>query len=305
MRKLLFLGFALFMIIQTYGQINMNDSTVQVTGFWDKNEKQTYFVTNHSYKVKDSDTLSSDIQQYKVDITIVDSTEHTYTIDWHYYDYEFFTENELLKKLSSLAENLTVTIMTDEYGLLLEVKNWEDIKKMILKATKQIKEEIKDIPNVEKVIKQIEDMYSSKESIEAGAIREIQQFYTYHGGMYKLHDTITATIQVPNLYGGLPFDSEVTLWLDEINAEDNNSIIRMQLLIDSVQIKKVTFDYLTQLAETLDVAGPVWEEFPPIQNETLTASRIHSSGWVLYSVETQIVSAEGFTNIKENIIEIQ
>ncbi len=305
MRQIFSIGFIFLMIIKTYGQINMNDSTVQVIGYWDKNDKQTYIVTNESYKVKDSDTTSRESYKYTVDITIIDSTANSYTIDWFYHDYDIKADNELIKKLSSIVEDMTVTINTDGLGAFKEVKNWKDIRDYIFKATKMLKQETKDIPNFKNVIKQIEDMYSTKESIEAAAIKEIQQFYTFHGGKYKLGEEISTSIKITNLYGGEPFDTKVLLWLDEINTEDNNSIIRMQQIVNSEQLTKTTFDYLTQMSETLKVSGPKWENFPPLINETWTSSRIHNAGWVIYSVVTQKVSAEGLTNVKENIIELQ
>ncbi len=305
MRQLFFLGFVFLMLTTTHGQISMTDSTVQVIGYWDKNEKQTYIVTNQSYKVKNSDTSSRESYKYAVDITIVDSTADSYTIDWFYHDYDIKTDNELIKKLSSIAEDMTVTITTDGLGAFKEVKNWKDIRDFILKGTKMLKKETKDIPNLDKVIKQMEDMYSTKESIEAAAIKEIQQFYTYHGGKYKLGEEITASMKVANLYGGAPFDTEVTLWLDEINTEDNNSIIRMQQIVNSEQLTKTTFDYLTKMSESMKAPGPKWDDFPPLKNETWTSSRIHNAGWVIYSIESQKVSAEDVTNVKENIIELQ
>ena len=39
-------------------------------------------------------------------------------------------------------------------------------------------------------------------------------------------------------------------------------------------------------------------------NENWSASRIHESGWVIYSIETKKVVAEGTTQINERIIEI-
>jgi len=305
MRQLFFIGFAFLVFIKTYGQINMSDSTVQVIGYWNKHDKQTYIVTNENYKVQDSDTISRESYKYVVDITIVDSTADSYTIDWFYHDYDIQAENELIKKLSSIAEDMTVTIITDDLGAFIEVVNWKDIRDYIFKATKLLKKEEKDIPGVEKLIEQMEQMYNSKEAIEASAIKEIQQFYTYHGAKYKLGEEITASMEVSHLYGSEPFDTEVILWLDEINTEDNNSIIRMQQIVNSEQLTKTTFDYLTKMSESMKVPGPKWEEIPPLKNETWTSSRIHNTGWVIYSIETQEVSAEDVINVKENIIELQ
>lgn len=305
MRKFALIGWLLLWIFNASGQINMNDSTVQVIGYWDKNEKQTFNVSHEKYKVKDADTTSREFYKYVVDIKIADSTATSYTVDWSYRDYDIQTNNELVKKLTSVIDDMTVTIKTDELGVFKEVVNWKEVREFILKATKALKEETKNIPNMDKVISQMEGMYSTKESIEAAAINEIRQFYTFHGGKYKLGEENTADLQLANLMGGKPFDAKVTSWLDEINADDNNSILRTIQVVDSEQLTRTTFDYLSKLAEQTKSVLPKWEEFPPLKNEIRTASRVHGSGWIIYSIQTKEVSAEGNTNVEETIIEIQ
>lgn len=305
MRYLLFIGLTLVMGIETFGQINMNDSTAQVIGYWDINEKQSYIVTQEKYKIKNSDTISREFYKYAIDISIVDSTANSYTIDWFYKDYEIKTDNELINKLSTINKDMTIRIKTDELGAFQEVVNWKEIKKYIYKATKMMKKETKNIPNIGKFIRQFEGIYSTKESIEAGAIKEIQQFYTFHGAKYELGEEYNADMKVANLYGGEPFDTKVTVWLDEINPENNNYIIRMQQSVDSIQLTNATFDYLTQMAKTMKVPATKREKTPTITNDTWTASRIHGTGWVIYSIETKETKAEEVTNIEERIIEIQ
>jgi hypothetical protein len=283
----------------------MNDSTVQVIGYWNNMETHSYTVTNDDYKIKGSDTTEREFSKYLVDITIVDSTADSYTIDWFYHDYDIRSANELINKMSSVAEDMTVRIKTNELGVFLEVINWEEIKQFIHKGTSILKEEFKDIPDMDKLIDQMEGMYSSKSSIEGAAIREIQQFYTYHGGKYQLGKEIQAQMKVPNLYGGEPFDSEVLLWIDEINPDDNYSVIRIKQTINSEQLTKTTFDYLTKISSTLNSPAPKWEDFPPLKNETWTESKIHGSGWIIYSDETKEVSADDVVKVENRMIEIK
>ena len=158
---------------------------------------------------------------------------------------------------------------------------------------------------MDKFINQVEVMYSTKQSIELGAVKEMQQYYTFHGGKYELGEEINANMQAANLYGGDPFDMKVTLWLDELNPDNNNFIIRMQQSVDSEQLTNATFDYLVKMSETLKVPAPKKEDIPPMTNDIWIASRIHGSGWIIYSVETKEVKAEGVTNFEERIIEIQ
>jgi hypothetical protein len=306
MKLICFLITALLLSLNASGQININDSTFQAVGYWDKGEKQSYTITNDNYKVEATDTTEQEQWTYSVDITIVDSTADSYTIDWFYHDYTLKAESELLKKLLSVTEDMTVRIRTDEFGSLIEVVNWQDIKNNISQGLSLLKGEFKDVPQMDKVIDQVESMYATKESIESSAIKEIQQFYTYHGGKYKLGQEIVRNLQLPNIYNSnKPFDTELFLSLDEINSEDNNAVIRMKQVVDSSQLTKATFDFIVRTAETMQTSAPKWDDFPTLKNETWVASRIHESGWIIYSVETREVTAEGVNKVQNRIIEIQ
>lgn len=305
MRFTLSFTLTLLTFINASAQINLRDSTVQVIGYWNHHEKQTYLVTHEKVKVNEMDTLSTEYFKYTVDVTIVDSTESTYTIDWYYHDYDLQTDNPVMEKILSLNKDMTIKIKTSEMGAFKEIVNWKEIRDCIYKATGILKQETLTIPNMDKLIGQIENIYYSKETIEASAINEIQQFYTYHGGKYKLNEEINAGMKVMNQYGGEPFDTDVTFWLDEINETDNTSVLRMYQSVDPNQLTRATYRYLVFLSEALKIPGPKWEDIPPLSHEAWTASRIHSSGWPVYSVETRNISAEGIVNTEETIIEIQ
>lgn len=305
MKRIQIFGLFILLSVKIFGQINMTDSTAQVIGYWDKNEKQSYIVTQEKYKIKDSDTTSRDFYKYAVDITIVDSTANSYIIDWFYKDYEIQSENALIQKLASVTNDMNVRVRTNELGVFQEVINWKDVRDYILKGTRLLKKETKDIPNMDDFIEQLEGMYSTKESIELGAVKEMQQFYTFHGAKYEYGNEYNADMKVASLYGGEPFDTKMTVWLDELNPDDNNFIIRMNQTVNTEQLTNATFDYLVKMAETLKVPAPKREDIPEVSNDTYTASRIHGSGWIIYSIETKETKAEDQTNIEERVIEIK
>lgn len=304
MRKFGILGCLLFFFLNLVGQINANDSSVQVIGYWEKGEKQSYVITTEKYKIKNNDTTSRNFLKYNVDIQIIDSTADSYTIDWLYKNYEYRTENPIMKKLSSLMEDMIITIKTNKLGVFQEVENWQEIKNYILKSTKMLSSELKNVPEIDKVIANIESLYNTKEAIEASAIREIQQFHTYHGAKYKLNEEYKATVKVLNIYGGEPFDSNINVWLDEYNSEENNYVIRMSQSVDSKQLLDASVDYITKMAKTMGSPAPDTSRLTSLENTTNTASRIHGSGWVIYSIETKEVKSDGNTTVEETIIEL-
>lgn len=300
----------LFLLLTTLeivtAQINNTDSTAQVIGYWDNHEKQSYKVDYIKYKVKNQQDTTDRVKiSYNVDITITDSTSNSYKIEWHYKNYQIDTNLELLKKISAIADDIKVVIKTDEMGAFTDLVNYKEVQDYIKKSTKKLKAEFKDIPKIEDIIKEIEKNYSSKEAIKALAIKDIHQFYSFHGAKYKLNEELNTTLKQENLLGGDPFDTEVTVIMDEINPDDNNVVIRMWQTVDPEQLTEATFNYMAKLSSEMKLPAPKREDIKNLRNETRLGSRIHaSSGWVIYSIETKEISAEGVTNVEERIIEI-
>lgn len=82
MKKIiLFFSLIFCFSIDIFGQINMQDSSVQVVGYWNKNETQSYTITDEKYKVQNGDTTAREFYKFDVDITIIDSTADSYTIE--------------------------------------------------------------------------------------------------------------------------------------------------------------------------------------------------------------------------------
>ncbi len=309
MKQLYLLAFTLLLMLRVSGQINMSDSTMRVYGYWNLNDKQTYQVMQSKYKIDTSDstawdTTSTDIVKYKVDITITDSTANSYTIDWFYHDYEFTPTGDFYDRLKTITNEQTITIKTNELGTFLEVVNWKDVRDNIKNVVKKLSKEMKDVPQIDNVMKQVEGMFSSKESIEAAAIDEIQLFYTYHGGWYKLDSLLEIQTKVPNLYGGEPFDAEISALLDSIDTTNWVSTFRMRLSVDPEQLINATFAYLSDMAATMKIPGPTMKEMPKLKHETWTYTDVHDSGWIIYTIQSKEVSAEGLLRVEELSLEL-
>jgi len=305
MNKLLIFGTILLLTSTLFGQISVKDSTVQVIGYWEKQETQSYDVSYEKFKIKNKDTISREIMKYEVDIKIIDSTENSYTIEWFYKNYSIDTENELVRKLTSITNDISVKIRTDELGAFIEIVNWEEVRDYLTKVTENLKDELKDVPNYEKIIANVMSIYSTKESIEANAIKDAMQFYHFHGLKYKLGEELEGKLETVNNYGEKPFETDIRFSLDEINEIDGNSILRSNHVINSKELTDATYNYLKKLG-TFGDKFPPRNEFPSLTNETNTASRIHGqSGWIIYSIETKEISSAETTNIEERIIELK
>jgi hypothetical protein len=295
----------LFAKVLLFAQINLKDSTVQTIGYWDKNEKQSYTVTTDKFKLKGADTISKSRIVYDVEITVIDSTANSYTIQWQHRNYRSTSTDKLRKRIDATQQDLKVLIKTNEMGTVEEVLNWQEVRDHIVRTSTLLRKEFSNEPKFEEMMKEVEKLYNSKENIEAIAINDIQQFYMFHGGKYSKSETAEAVIQIPNVFGGKPFDADVVIYLDDINQEDDNYVLRYEQTVDEKQLLTAVTAYITALAKKTGKPVPKDLGIQEMIHQTLVGSRIHDSGWLIYSILTKTVSSEDIVNIEERVIEIK
>ena len=141
-KKALFLMSFFFLFPALKAQINMEDSTVQVIGYWDKNEKQSYLIHEKKVTLESGDTTSFQEYTYNVDIQIVDSTAGSYTVEWKYYNYKYVSGPEELKTILTAYQPTKVLLKTDEMGVLAEVLNSAEISSAMSKWLKNLLKKI-------------------------------------------------------------------------------------------------------------------------------------------------------------------
>jgi hypothetical protein len=305
MKKISLSFLLLFWGLFGYGQINMEDSSVQVITYWDKGDVTSYSITLHKTNIVGEDTTLFETTTYDVDITVLKATDKTYIVQWHYKNMSTNNDNPTVQKLMNMTKNMKVIYKTNELGIFLEVVNWKDIKKYIQKAIQSLGKDMASNPELNKALSQMQATYSTKEAIESVAIKDIQQFHTFHGAKYLLGEVVEGQLQLPNIYGTGAIDADFLAYLDEINEEENNYIMRATQEANKEQLSIAAFEYLTKMSKHLNVPPPQREDINDLTNITETGSRIHGSGWVIYSIQTVTITSENVTHVEERIIEIK
>ncbi len=289
----------------SYCQVNAQDSSMQVVGYWSIGEAQSYMISNERYKVKEGDTTDQELIKYDVDITIRDSTASSYLIEWVYKGYQIEGGSAFTKKMMSICEDIPILLRTDEFGGIQGVENWEQIRDAISRSADVLQNEFKDIPNIDVVVNSLKGLFESKEIIESRAIDEVRQFYSYHGGAYTLGEQLSGAMKVVNLYGGEPFDANMNVVLDEISEEDNYGTFRMSQTIAPDQIADASYEYLVKLMADMDGPKLNRADIPEVENRIVDVTSIHGTGWPLYSVQSKIVQGEGVLRFHQTTIELK
>lgn len=304
--RLLPLGLILFVAIPAFAQINMADSTVQIIGYWDKGEKQSYTITDDKYSIKGNDTTLVSTVSFDVDITVTDSTASTYLMEWVYKNHKIEYEGREINQLFLNRKEKKALVKTNEMGGLLEILNWKeladelnaDYDKALLLTGGDVNKKVSTLG--------IGGHIASEEILRASALKEIALFYAFHGGKYKFGEDVHATMQGPNITGGEPFNVNVTVSVNELNADDGYAVLESSQTVNPEQLKKATLNALTKMAKEMNAAElPTLQDIPEMKNETYTEATIHNYGWPLYIYKSTFVTAQSETEFREMHIELK
>lgn len=297
----------LFLLVSKFAisQINISDSTVQTVAYWNKHETQNYSISTEKYKVNKGDTTVTEILNYDVTITIIDSTSNSYIVEWHYKNYRIQSDNEFMLKLIDKSKDFRLLIKTDEMGKFIEVINWKEYKKYSSDILKAMKKEYKKAPTLVKLLNESQKVFSTKQAIESIGINEVKQYYFFYGLQYKLGEIYEDDVQIHNALSNEPMDVHLTYYLDDINDEDNNYIMRAFRVVDSTQLINSTYNYLAKNMKTAGLPAPNKDKLSSLKNDIETGSRIHDLGWLIYSYQTNRTVLDNTETIEKTIIELQ
>ncbi len=297
--------FLLFLLTTISCQINSEDSSAMVVAYWEKGEVQSYRISTVSVGIMYGDTSYADTTVVSVDVSVLEASRRGYILNWFYHDFEHSSDDQWQDKQTALFPDLNIQIRTDELGKFVEVVNWKQLRDSIMVFASTMRSNLKDAPNIEKIAANLESIYSSKKSIEASAINEILQFYTFHGLKYTIGKEYGYTKKVPNRFGGKPFDSEVVCWIDAIDEEKDFAVYGMRQLVDTIQLKEATIKNIEKMDPEYTEYMLPKEEYPAIIDETWGAAKINGDGWPLYSKMLNEVNTGIVILVKECIIEME
>ncbi|WP_223548992.1 hypothetical protein [Aestuariivivens sp. NBU2969] len=270
--------------------------SVQTVAYWDLNEEYSFSGSYDNYKVKNQDTIYLSKMNYDVNIKVLGQTDSTYTIRWIYHNHKFIQGTELARKLSGGKDTIQVVFKTNELGAFKKILNIEELTEYYREKFNSLSNTYADDKQTLEAINSARKQFENPEYILTNSIKDISSFYTFHGAKYDLNEEYNGNLKTVNNYDtNNPFDTKVTVWLDEIDSENNNYILRTYQNVNENQLKKV-------VAKKLNIPE---DQIPELKNETYVTNRIHGSGWTTYMIFTREVTSLDDKSVEEYIIQMK
>lgn len=251
MNKYLTLIFYLVFTLSLSSQI---DSTkVSFIAYWSKGDSYNFKVKKIKKRWKNRKLTKSDSIQYIANFKVLDSTAKTYTIQWSYKNNLINTYKKNLNKIyqdkkvvSEIIKKYDVTKIiykTNEYGEFLDIINWQEISDLMSKMLGELEKSIQirkpeKLKEVEKAMKPLAKIYSSKDGIEQLILYELQFFHFPFGSEYDVNVPLKYEQELPNMVGGEPFKGKAKLSIKEVNFDDLYCVLKEEVVVNPNDTKR-------------------------------------------------------------------
>ncbi|MCA4808662.1 hypothetical protein OBK20_01330 [Empedobacter falsenii] len=291
--KQIYLLFIVLISTLTFGQYNADEVTVDVVPYWNKGDVFEYEIIESTYEYNKFDTISKKQSKYDLKLSIIDSTNKSYTLKWET-KFQLPVDEPEIKKLIEKKykelSNYTIIYQTDEFGTVENIINLKEIKKYYRKifdlafSEKNLKKSEKDI---------IYQFVDNDELFQNYLMQDLNQYHHFYGNHFSKTPLVNE-VDLTNPFTNSPLQYKQIYSLIDINEEDETYTLKMDQLIDEEKlINDIEENFGSKKSENLDVSFL-------FNMKQIT----HNSGVILYSIFSKVVENEGKSksNLKEFIL---
>lgn len=214
------------------------DSTIDVIGYFSKNDTLVYWINQSNWKFSSSDTIKTGGVSAKVRLTVVDSTSTGYKMDYTFL--EFLSDsvansgldgfqNAVTEKLSKKIVGTTISFETDEYGTITKFNNFGQIKRQAKSLFNDAMKELAQMPEIVRMKNEfnidIKDVIKNVDSdkIVDDYLEELKLLFIFHGRSYNtgesyIHEDATEATYETDTYITAELDSSDYTYSIEMDA---------------------------------------------------------------------------------------
>ncbi|MCP9612982.1 hypothetical protein [Coprobacter tertius] len=296
MKKTLYVIFILISIPYTVinAQINLQDSTVQFVAYYSIGDKYEYSYENNAFSIVNNDTILNQSSRCDLEIAVIDSTEHSYTMQCKYSNcrlnyYNDSITNKILNEMYNLLGDYEVIYETDEYGTFIKIKNWEEIRDKINPICDSVVKKLyTEFPMINfgftenALAEHLKQPFSSGEKLETSC-NEIKLLHSLLGSKMKIGNTYQADGETSNIWGGTPMKTTTLYTIENVDTENEITQVYSEMTTDASEIMKSFKESLSQKAINKQTQSEIENiKIPDLSVSTYTTFNIHSSGWTTY-----------------------
>lgn len=251
------------------------DSTVDVIGWFCKHDTAIYWIQENTWKINNTDTIKTAGASTKVMISVTDSTETGYKMDYTFLDVRGDSladselgnfQNKIITLLSKKIIGTTISFETDDCGKILKFNNLDKIKKQANSVFKETIKEMEKLPWIKDAKKMGIDLKKYAKIIDSdqlveGYIEELKLLLLFHGNSYNTGEfteteEATETQYANETYSSITIDDDgcYSILSEVVNTIPQSEIkALMSSVIDDINNPDLTDSFNANFDEAVNV----------------------------------------------------
>jgi hypothetical protein len=270
----------------------ISPTKVTTIGYWNIGDKISYQVTSSnaiSKSATDKPTIES-TNTSELEITVIDSTQHTYILEIRYQKGSIEGLNpQVQEMMNSWQTNVVVRYQTDEFGAYETILNLDDLQKDFLNKFNEFKQKLvggvtsEETKKLTAALDEVMTQFSKPENIEVLYIGDILPIHSYYGVELNLNKSLEVDLEFP-CFSNISVKGIGKISLKSINKAKDIATFSIISKPNQQEIKKYMKFFFHQLFP--DSKEKVKVEELNIQFENKDQLVMHlSNGW-MESIET-------------------
>lgn len=225
------------------------DSTVDIVGYFAKNDTLVYWIDQTRWQLTPTDTIKIAGVSTKVRLTVADSTETGYKIDYTFLEVQpdSITNSDVASLLTQLTANIakqtvgtTITFETDELGTITRFNNLEQIRQQAetlfndVVTTMMQSDILSELAAQGIDLSRISEIFDSDQLVD-GYLEEIKLLFLFHGLSYKEGQSHTHKDATESAY-------ENDTYITAVNDSESGTysiIVEVNNIIPPTELKSV------------------------------------------------------------------
>ena len=242
---------SIYLLIFLLSQIQFiaQDDTTKLAfvSYWSIGDSYTYKITKTGKRWRGEELIKNEVESYFSKFIVIDSTASSYTIKWSFIK-DSLSNKEKDSDLSIYKYN-DVIYKTSDVGAFLEIVNWEEISNNMITMVNKVIEDLDKDDNrkFRKSMNAMLTIFSSKQSIEQIAFKELQCFHFPLGVEYDLSKPILYEDELPNMLGGKPIKANGKVYFEGVEFDENFCVMIQEMEIDSEDMKRVLMEFFKKM----------------------------------------------------------
>lgn len=292
-------------------------SVVPIIAYWDVGEEHTLEVVKGSRTYEGDTLVESDSSVTLYYITVIDSTEDSYIVQWRpegdidYETLDMLGEVDVDESMLELLAEEGLIIMTSETGEYLGLVNGDDLVAVTSEIMDAFFDQmmesdttmtaLSENPEAMAMMQELLGAFASKDFLEAQLTEDIQLYHMWYGYEYATSGVVEYEEELPSLFGGDPVPARGTFEVDGIDWEEYLVSFVSMVYPDAGALRAMVQSVFEEMPAMAD--ADIDAELEKIGFNMYDANRFvidFGWGWVLYVDRVRTVEAEG--KIKEQYV---